>query len=155
VKFLRNPQAWRRPAREPVAPRYQVGEPTEGPPTHSVPPQRVATAAAAHGREAFEAIHRGLLRAYFEESRDISRMETLQALWGEAGLPAGGFERCLAPELLERTAAEHREAAELGVTGVPAVRVAELDAFVLGAQPLETYRRWIERLRAGVLEDRA
>jgi predicted DsbA family dithiol-disulfide isomerase len=79
----------------------------------------------------------------------------LQALWGEAGLPAEGFGRCLAPDLLERTAAEHREATELGVTGVPAVRVADLDAFVLGAQPLETYRRWIERLRAGVLEGRA
>jgi predicted DsbA family dithiol-disulfide isomerase len=154
-KFMRYTQSWLRPASEPVAPRYQVWESTEGPPTHSVPPQLVAKAAAEHGPEAFEAIHRGLLRAYFEESRDISRMETLQALWGEAGLPAEGFGRCVAPDLLERTAAEHREATELGVTGVPAVRVADLDAFVLGAQPLETYRRWIERLRAGVLEGRA
>jgi predicted DsbA family dithiol-disulfide isomerase len=154
-KFMRYTQSWLRPASEPDAPRYQVWESTEGPPTHSVPPQLVAKAAAEHGPEAFEAIHRGLLRAYFEESSDISRMETLQALWGEAGLPAEGFGRCLAPDLLERTAAEHREATELGVTGVPAVRVADLDAFVLGAQPLETYRRWIERLRAGVLEGRA
>jgi predicted DsbA family dithiol-disulfide isomerase len=154
-KFMRYTQSWLRPASEPDAPRYQVWESTEGPPTHSVPPQLVAKAAAEHGPEAFEAIHRGLLRAYFEESRDISRMETLQALWGEAGLPAEGFGRCLAPDLLERTAAEHREATELGVTGVPAVRVADLDAFVLGAQPLETYRRWIERLCAGVLEGRA
>jgi hypothetical protein len=31
---------------------------------------------------------------------------------------------------------------------VPAVRVAGADAFVMGAQPLDVYRRWIVRLRA-------
>jgi hypothetical protein len=35
---------------------------------------------------------------------------------------------------------------------VPAVRVAGSDAFVVGAQPLAVYRRWVERLQAGVLE---
>jgi len=154
-KFMRYTQSWLRPASEPDAPPYRVWESTEGPPTHSVPPHLVAKAAAEHGPEAFAAVHGRLLRAYFEESRDISRLETLQAIWADAGLPAAGFERAAAPELLERTAAEHREAAEIGVTGVPAVRVAGHDAFVLGAQPLETYRRWVERLRGGVLEGRA
>jgi hypothetical protein len=36
---------------------------------------------------------------------------------------------------------------------VPAVRVAGTDAFVLGAQPLATYQRWVERLRGGVLDE--
>jgi predicted DsbA family dithiol-disulfide isomerase len=37
---------------------------------------------------------------------------------------------------------------ELGVTGVPAVRVDGTDLMVVGAQPLETYRRWVRRLMA-------
>ncbi len=43
---------------------------------------------------------------------------------------------------------EHREALEVGVTGVPGLRMTGIDAVVVGAQPLETYRRWIERFRA-------
>jgi predicted DsbA family dithiol-disulfide isomerase len=154
-RFVRYTQSWLRPASEPDAPRFRVWESTEGPPSHSVPPHLVAKAAAQLGPAAFAAVHERLLRAYFEQSRDISRAETLHAIWQEAGLPAAEFARCAAPELLERVVVEHEEASALGVTGVPAVRVADSDAFVLGAQPLAVYRRWVERLRAGVLEARA
>jgi predicted DsbA family dithiol-disulfide isomerase len=153
-RFMRYTQSWLRPAAEPDAPRFQVWESTEGPPSHSVPPHLVAKAAAELGPEPFAAVHERLLRAYFEQSRDITRVETLQAIWGEAGLPEPEFARSFAPELLRRTAREHDEAIALGVTGVPAVRVPNTDAFVLGAQPLAVYRRWVERLRAGVLEGR-
>lgn len=154
-RFVRYTQSWLRPASEPDAPCFRMWESTEGPPSHSVPPHLVAKAAAQLGPAAFAAVHERLLRAYFEQSRDISRAETLQAIWQEAGLPAAEFARCAAPELLERVVVEHEEASALGVTGVPAVRVADSDAFVLGAQPLAVYRRWVERLRAGVLEARA
>jgi predicted DsbA family dithiol-disulfide isomerase len=153
-RFVRYTQSWLRPAAEPDAPRFRVWESTQGPPTHSVPPHLVAKAAAQLGPDAFAAVHERLLRAYFEQNRDISRLETLEAIWEEAGLPGVEFARCFAPALLEQTAAEHREASEIGVTGVPAVRVAGTDAFVVGAQPLAVYRRWVERLRAGVLEGR-
>jgi predicted DsbA family dithiol-disulfide isomerase len=151
-RFMKYTQSWLRPAGEPDAPVFRVWESSEGPPSHSVPPHLVAKAAAQLGAAAFEAVHGRLLRAYFEESRDISRPQTLRAIWSEAGLPAPEFERSSDEALLRQTVAEHREAAELGITGVPAVRVAETDAFVLGAQPLAVYRRWVERLRAGVLE---
>jgi predicted DsbA family dithiol-disulfide isomerase len=154
-RFVRYTQSWLRPAAEPDAPVFRVWESTEGPPTHSVPPQLVAKAAAQLGPDAFAAVHERLLRAYFEQSRDISRAETLEAIWAEAGLPGAEFARCLAPELLQQTVAEHQEASALGVTGVPAVRVAGTDAFVVGAQPLAVYRRWVERLQAGVLEGHA
>ena len=154
-RFMKYTQSWLRPAGEPDAPVFRVWEGSEGPPSHSVPPHLVAKAAAQLGAAAFEAVHGRLLRAYFEESRDISRPQTLRAIWSEAGLPAPEFERSSDEALLRQTVAEHREAAELGITGVPAVRVAETDAFVLGAQPLAVYRRWVERLRAGVLEGRA
>jgi predicted DsbA family dithiol-disulfide isomerase len=152
-KFMRYTQSWLRPGAEPDAPVFRVWESTEGPPSHSVPPHLAAKAAAALGDEAFAALHPRLLRAYFEQSRDISAAETLRAVWGEAGLPEEAFAGCFDERHVERTIAEHNEAVSLGITGVPAVRVAGTEAFVLGAQPLATYRRWVERLRSGVLDE--
>jgi len=152
-RFMRYTQSWLRPAAEPDAPVFRVWESTEGPPTHSVPAHLVAKAAAALGPAAFSALHRRLLRAYFEQSRDISGLSTLRSVWSEASLPEAGFEACFEARALEQTLAEHNEAVSLGITGVPALRVAGTDAFVTGAQPLDTYRRWIERLRAGVLDE--
>jgi predicted DsbA family dithiol-disulfide isomerase len=151
-KFMRYTQSWLRPAAEPDAPVFRVWESSEGPPSHSVPAHLAAKAAATLGPEAFAALHARLLRAYFEQSRDISRLETLRELWSEATLPEASFAACSDPDLLERTLTEHNEAVSLGITGVPALRVAGTDAFVTGAQPLATLRRWIDRLRAGVLD---
>jgi predicted DsbA family dithiol-disulfide isomerase len=148
LEFVRYTRGWLRPAAEPDAPLFRVWESTEGPPTHSIPAHVVARAARRHGEQAGRAMHERLLRAYFEESRDISREPTLRALWAELGLPAEAFEACRDPELLRETARDHNEAVELGITGVPTVRVAGADAFVMGAQPLVTYRRWVARLRA-------
>ena len=152
-RFMRYTQSWLRPAAEPDAPVFRVWESSEGPPTHSVPAHLVAKAALALGPGAFAALHVRLLRAYFEQSRDISALPTLRAIWSEASLPEVDFEACFEADVLERTFAEHNEAVSLGITGVPALRVAGTDAFVTGAQPLETYRRWVERLRAGVLDE--
>jgi predicted DsbA family dithiol-disulfide isomerase len=153
LAFVRYTQSWLRPAAEPDAPAFRAWESTEGPPSHSIPAHLAAKAAAALGPEAFARLHGRLLRAYFEESRDISAEGTLRALWAEAGLPEAAFAACGDARLLERTLAEHDEAVGLGITGVPALRVAGTDAFVLGAQPLSVYRRWLERLRAGVLDE--
>ena len=147
-KFVRYTQSWLRPAAEPDAPRFRVWESTEGPPTHSIPAHVVARGARAHGASLARALHERILRAYFEESRDISRESTLRALWEEVGLPKEGFAACGDPELVRDTIADHNEAVELGITGVPAVRAAGGDAFVMGAQPLAVYRRWVERLLA-------
>src|SRR5262245_66465151 len=84
-RFVKYTQSWLRPASEPDAPRFRVWESTEGPPTHSVPPHLVAKAAAELGPEAFDAVHERLLRAYFEVSRDISRVETLTGVWQAGG----------------------------------------------------------------------
>jgi len=152
-KFMRYTQSWLRPAAEPDAPVFRVWESSEGPPSHSVPAHLAAKAAAALGPEAFASLHARLLRGYFEQSRDVSSADTLRAIWSEAGLPDDGFAACFDDRLVAQTLAEHNEAVSLGITGVPAVRVAGTDAFVLGAQPLATYRRWVERLRGGVLDE--
>jgi len=144
-KFRRYTESWRRAAEEEPAARFQIWASDEGPPTHSIPAHLAAKAAAALGPGAFASLHAALLRAYFEESRDISRPETLAALWREAGLPEAELARTRDPELLRRVIAEHDEAVELGVGGVPAVRLAEGDVAITGAQPTETYRRWIRK----------
>jgi predicted DsbA family dithiol-disulfide isomerase len=100
------------------------------------------------GRQAFEAIHDRLLHAYFAENRDITAPDTLRAIWLEAGLPAAEWARSEEPALLDAVLGEHREALEHGVTGVPAARIEGREGVIIGAQPEELYRRWIQRLRA-------
>lgn len=116
-----------------------------GPPSHSVPPQLAAKAAAELGEDAFDAVHDRLLHAYFAESRDITEPETLRALWCEAGLPAAEFGRMQNPQLLRETLQQHQAALEAGVTGAPAVQLAGEDVAIVGAHPLTLYRRWVER----------
>ena len=144
-KFRRYTQSWRRAAEEEPAARFEAWSSDEGPPTHSVPAHLFAKAAAELGPDAFARMHAALLHAYFVASRDISRPATLTALWREAGLPEAGLARAGEPELLRRVLAEHAEALELGVGGVPAVRLAGSDVAITGAQPTESYRRWIRK----------
>ncbi len=155
-KFMRYTQSWMRPAAEPDSPTFRVWETTEGPPSHSVPAHLVAKAAGRISEEAFGRMHERLLQAYFVENRDISDAAVLRELWDELELPEEGFAVLADPaaerELVEQILAEHNEALEVSITGVPAVRVADHDAFVMGAQPMDVYRHWIGRLRDGVLD---
>jgi predicted DsbA family dithiol-disulfide isomerase len=144
-KFRRYTESWRRAAAEEPRAAFRVWQGDAGPPSHSVPPHLVAKAAAALGRDAFERVHRALLRAYFEENRDISSPATLRALWLEAGLPEGELARAADPDLLKRVGEEHNQAIELGVGGVPAVQMEGGDAAITGAHPAELYRRWIRK----------
>lgn len=121
-----------------------------GPPSHSVPPHQVAKAAARLDPQAFERLHEGLLHAYFAESRDVTDADTLLDLWRVAGLSEASFADREDPALVEQILDEHNEAIAMGVNGVPAVRMADSDVAIVGAQPVEIYRRWIERkLAAG------
>ncbi len=147
-KFRAYTQSWLRPAADEDAGEFRVWEGDAGPPSHSVPPHLVAKAAAALGAPAFRDMHLRLLHAYFAENRDITDAATLAAIWREAGLPEAALARANDPELLRRTIDEHNEAIEAGVSGVPSVCVAGRSGAVIGAQPLELYRRWLRRLLA-------
>jgi predicted DsbA family dithiol-disulfide isomerase len=88
------------------------------------------------------------MRAYFSENRDISDRDVQRALWQELGLPEAALAVADEDETLDRVLREHREALEAGATGVPAVRLADNPAIIVGAHPLELYRRWVERTLA-------
>jgi predicted DsbA family dithiol-disulfide isomerase len=146
-RFRTYTESWQRPAAEEDAGRFRTWQGEEGPPSHSLPAHAVAKAAAAIGPDAFRLVHARLLRAYFEENRDISADATLRGLWDELGLPPEGFLRRSDPELLRRVLEEHDEALRFGASGVPSLRAADSDAVITGALPLATYRRFVERLR--------
>ena len=145
-KFRAYTQSWLRAAADPDGGTFTVWQSDAGPPSHSIPPHLVAKAAARLGDGAFPRVHDALLRAYFTDNRDITAEATLRAIWSECELPPAAFDVTDDPALLRTVIAEHNEAVELGITGVPAVRVDGTDAYVVGAQPLETYRRWVQRL---------
>ena len=146
-KFKRYTESWARPAAEEPSAGFRVWSTDEGPPSHSIPPHLAAKAAATLGGDAFERMHERLLRAYFSENRDITDRETLRVIWREIGLPDEEFARIDEPSLQREVLQQYREAIELGVEGVPAVRAA--DVAITGAQPLETYRRWVAKLLRG------
>jgi len=148
-KFRAYTQSWLRPAAEPDAPPFRVWEGDAGPPSHSLPPHLIAKAAATLGEDAFHRMHERLMRAYFAENRDITDLDTLRALWREVDLPDDDFFRGADPAIAHQVAAEHNEALDRGISGVPSVTVAGRDGFVPGAQPVESYRRWLVRLAAG------
>ena len=143
-QFRTYTQSWLRPAAQPDAPTFRVWTSDAGPPSHSVPPHLVAKAAATLGPAAFRDVDERLMRAYFADSRDITDPATLRAIWREARLPDEAFARVADDALLRETIAQHNQALEAGVTGVPAIRMEGREGLVVGAQPIETYRRWIE-----------
>jgi len=153
-KFRAYTQSWLRPASEDDAGDFVVWQGDAGPPSHSIPPHRVAKAAARLGREPFRRIHDRLMRAYFHESRDITDAATLRELWNELSLPAEALSVAEEPALLQEVLDQHAEALESGVTGVPAVRLDGNPAVIVGAQPEALYRRWIERTAALRAESR-
>jgi predicted DsbA family dithiol-disulfide isomerase len=144
-KFREYTQSWLRPAADPDGGTFRVWQTDAGPPSHSVPPHLVAKAAATLGESEFRRIHDKLLHAYFAENRDITDAATLRAIWQEADLPAAEFARSENPELVRTVLQQHNEAIEWGVTGVPAVRMEGREGVVIGAQPVDVYRRWIRR----------
>lgn len=145
AKFRSYTQSWLRVAEdEPRAP-FQVWASDAGPPSHSVPPHVVAKAAAALGDEHGRRMRLRLFRAYFAESRDITDRTTLRALWREAQLPDDAFVSCDDPEHARRVLADHEEAQALGANGVPAMRLADQDFVLVGAQPEAVVLRWLRR----------
>lgn len=148
-RFRRYTESWRGPAADPDAGPFRIWASDEGPPSHSVPPHRVAKAAARVSPEAFRAMHDRLMTAYFAENRDISRFEVLRELWDELGLPGPAFDVAHADEIEHEIFREFEEAQSRGATGVPALGRRDDETVIVGAHPEALYRRWFERSLTG------
>ena len=140
-------QAWARAGQEEPTITFQPWTAFVDLPSSSLPALEAAKCAELQGQDAFERYHKALFRAYFEQSRDISRREVLVSLAEEAGLNT----RKLTSDLdkggvKEQVLADYRNAKELGTfTGIPTV-IFPGGAQLEGAVPADMYRHIIEQL---------
>ncbi len=88
------------------------------------PRSRLALEAAefARAQGKFEALHRAIFRAFFEQGRDIGEMATLLELGRECGLERAALKRALTSgEGRAAVLADEELAGTLGISGVPAL----------------------------------
>jgi len=119
-------------------------------PSSSLPALESAKCAERQGAETMERFHMLLFRAYFEESRDISRRQVLVELAEEAGLAVEQFEAELNSGAQRSVVMrEYAEAvARFGVSSIPTAILNEKLALI-GAVPIEEYRHLIDGMLAG------
>lgn len=140
-------QSWRRAGEEETSICYNPWPESSPVPTSSIPAQEAAKCAALQGEQAFKRLHLLLLRAFFEQNRDISNRDVLLSLAEEAGLDRERF----IPDFdsgsqREQVLADYRRGRDdPRFSGVPTAIFN--DQFALeGAVPIEMYRRAIDIL---------
>ena len=116
-----------------------------------VPNTRLALRMSELARERglHQPFHDRLMDAYWSEATNIGDQDELRRLATEVGLDAQDVERVLADTsaYLDLVEGSTREAFSIGINGVPAF-VLDRRLIVLGAQPLEVFRRAFAQLAA-------
>jgi len=148
-KFAKYTESWARPAdMEPLAKFTTPWASGATPPTSSFPAQMAWKASATFGADAQRRYHHALLDAYFVQNRDISSGPELANIAHECDIDKDEFVQLFTEQhdaLRDMVAAEHNDAINRGVTGVPNVMLNGLFP-VQGAQDVETYERLITRV---------
>lgn len=114
------------------------------------PRSRLAHEAAhwARTQDHFNEYNAALFRAFFERGEDIGQVEVLTKLAGELRLDEAALQAALAGgEFAPSVLADEREAAALGVSGVPAM-VANRRVALSGVQSLASLQALVDRARA-------
>ena len=107
--------------------------------------QEAAHWARAQGR--FEDYHEEIFRAFFERGEDIGDVDVLVALASKLKLDGDSLRQSIiSHEFAESVIADEREAARLGVRGVPAF-IANRKAALSGVQPAENLMKLVESVR--------
>ena len=108
----------------------------------------------ARAKGGFDAVHRGIFKAFFEEGRDIDDLETLITIGTAAGLDGEAVRTALEQETYrQRVIQDEREAADRGITAVPTILVGRADRpieeakVICGAQPYEVVKTAVERAK--------
>jgi predicted DsbA family dithiol-disulfide isomerase len=116
-----------------------------------VPNTRLALrlAEAARGQGLHEAFHYRLMDAYWSEATDIGDPDELRRLAAEVGLDSEDVERTIddPSAYLDRVEGSTHHAHSLGLNAVPAFLLDDR-LIVLGAHPIETFRRAFAQLAA-------
>jgi predicted DsbA family dithiol-disulfide isomerase len=111
---------------------------------NSRPALQAAEAAREQGR--FDAMHHELLKAYWDEGRDVSDISVLRDVATRAGVDVAGMEAAIEDDRFgDYLDARRSEAEELGITGIPAHVIADR-YLVMGAQPYDLFERVMAKL---------
>ncbi len=87
-----------------------------------------------------------MMRAYWEQARDIGDPAVLREIAEQVGLNTKDFEQILASEAFdEQVTADVDLAHDYGMTGVPALIFAD-HYLVVGAQPYQVLKQVVERV---------
>jgi predicted DsbA family dithiol-disulfide isomerase len=86
-------------------------------------------------------MHDELMKAYWDEGRDVSDMAVLREVAARAGVDVTGMEAAVKEDRFgDYLDARRQEAEELGITGIPAHVIAD-KYLVMGAQPYDLFER--------------
>ena len=106
----------------------------------------------ARDRGKAAAMRHAIFAAFFEEGRDIGDLKVLGEIAEALDIHPGGLLRALAANTYtERVVRDENEAAELGLSGVPAIVLTPENPadgrrlLISGAQPYETVHQLVER----------
>jgi predicted DsbA family dithiol-disulfide isomerase len=117
----------------------------------TVPNTRLALRLSELAREQglHQAFHDRLMAAYWSEATNIGDSDELRRLASEVGLAADGVERAIADPAayLDVVESSTRQAQSIGIRAIPAF-LLDRRLIVLGAQPLEVFRRAFAQLAA-------
>jgi predicted DsbA family dithiol-disulfide isomerase len=106
---------------------------------NSRPALQAAEFAREQGR--FGPMHLELLKAYWDEGRNISDMSVLREVAARAGVDVAGMEAAVKENRFgDYLDARRAEAEELGINGIPAHVIADR-YLVMGAQPYDLFER--------------
>lgn len=117
------------------------------------PPERIinsrlalSTAEFAREREAFEAVHRALFKAHWEDGARLDSVKELRAIAVAAGLDGDELEAALDEGRYEEVLdANRREAVQVGIDAIPA-HIFGRRFLVVGAHPLELFEQVVNRV---------
>jgi len=106
---------------------------------NSRPALQAAEFAREQGR--FEAMHKELFHAYWDDGRNVSDLAVLREVASRAEVDVAGMEAAVkADRFGDYLDARRSEAEDLGINGIPAHVVADR-YLVMGAQPYDLFER--------------
>ena len=113
---------------------------------------RLALMASEYARDQgrYDAFHENMFHAYFTEGLDISKADVIADVAGKSGLDEKETLSAVRDgRYASRLNETRKEASLIGLTGVP-LFVIENKHKIVGAQPIETFRDLLDKIKSRV-----